>query len=373
MKTLRTIVSGVFFAVCGALLLATSPVQAAKPGGGGSGDTTCTGLTAAQFPAYIHSVTTVQGGIASTRINLADAKGKCIRTLASVAGSGERDTLLMDLGGGVWRAVWTDGDGTDYATYGVVVRDFTVASGAVIIAGSGARSATGYVASLEALPGGAFLYITNVPGQSTVPAQLWQADVQPDGSGSPVVVRTQLSTIGAPCNSFDLAVGPDSDSLYLLATTESTGGTRLNTIKQFSLADPDLGAKVSSCDGIDALQVDSGNSLQFAVGRCGSALTCLALERFNVKGIPCTPDYYRTDVFILGTGVTTVLQLAYPSWDSSGVLYGRLTGSSSKNSCTAKIYEQIVKQTISASATSLTAAPAETLSSGRTLDVPNSF
>jgi hypothetical protein len=358
MKTVGKVVAGLV-TVAATLLLASSPALAAKPGGGDS----CAGVLS---PDYIHTLTTVQGGVATTKINLADALGKCIRTLATVAGGTERDTLLMDLGGGDWRAVWTEGDGVNNADDGIAVFDFSVATGLQIQAIDEFHIDSGPVSSLEALPGGAFLYIYKVPYQSAVAAELWRVE------SPPTVTHTRLATIGSACSTNDFAVGPTGDDLYLLSTTEPTPGSRLHTIKQFSLGDPALATAVGACGGTDALQFNDGNTVQFAVGRC-SGQTCIALERHNVQGIPCTPDYYRTDVFLRGTGLNIALQLAYPSWDSSGVLYGRLTGSTSKNSCTAKIYTQIVKRAISVAGSSISASNAAPLGTGHTLDAANAF
>jgi len=365
MKTVGKVVAG-SLSVYGALLLAMSSAQAAKPGGGDP----CAGVLS---PDYIHTLTAVQGGVATTKINLADALGKCTRTLATVAGANERDTLLMDLGGGTWRAVWTEGDGVNDAADGIAVFDFSVATGLQVQAINEFRVDSGPVSSLEALPGGAFLYIFKLPNQSSVAAELWQVAAQPaEIGGIPVLPYARLATIGLACSSYDLAVGPDGDALYLLSTTEPTPGARLHTIRQFSLSDPGLATEVAGCGGGNALQFADGNTVQFAVGRCGAGLSCIALERHNVRGIPCTPDYYRTDVFVLGTGMSATLQLAYPSWGDSGVLYGRLTGSTSKNACTAKIYPDIVRRAVTVS-NSISAGSAVKLGTGNTLDAPNPF
>jgi hypothetical protein len=117
------------------------------------------------------------------------------------------------------------------------------------------------------------------------------------------------------------------------------------------------------------LEVTGGHIVQLAAGTCpGSTGTCLALERHNVRGIPCTPDYYRTDVFALGTSQSSTLQLAYPSWAPQGALYGRETGSTSKNSCTAKIYTTIVRHRLGGN---LASTSMTTLGTATSIDAPN--
>ena len=62
--------------------------------------------------------------------------------------------------------------------------------------------------------------------------------------------------------------------------------------------------------------------------------------------------------------MVTGLQIAL----AAGALLGRLTGSTSKNACTAKIYENFVRRTLDAS---LNAGAAVAIGTGRTLDAPN--
>ncbi len=367
MKTLWTIVSGVL-AVCGALLLATSPSQAAKPGGGGAG---CTGVTAAQFPAYIYGYTTIQGGVASVAIRIANADGTCVKTLATVPGV-ERRPLLIDLGNNEWRAVWQDGDGGSGDLDGIVVRDFSVGAEAALTTIDESRVATGRTFGLESGRDGSVLFLKPATG-SSLPGSLWRTTVSRGGSGGLVLSTTQIAVVNG-CNLYDFAIGPDGDSLYYaLPRPDGSRGTQVNRASLATLP-VDLTNLVPAC-GMPVLDTLGGNAVQLAAGRCGvnGADTCLAIERHNVRGIPCTPDYYRTDIFALGaggfaTGATATVQMAYAAWGAAGTLLGRLTGSTSKNACTAKIYENFVRRTFDAN---LNAGAAVAIGAGRTLDAPN--
>ena len=367
MKTLRTIVSGVF-AVCGALLLATSSLQAAKPGGGGSG---CTGVTAAQFPAYIYGYTTIQSGVASVAIRIANASGACVKTLATVPGV-ERRPLLIDLGNNEWRAVWQDGDNLSSDLDGIVVRDFSVGAEAAVTTIDESRVATGRTSGLESGRDGSVLFLKLATG-SSLPGSLWRTTVSRGGPGGLVLSTTQLAVVNG-CNLYDFAIGPDGDSLYYASPRpDGLRGTQVNKASLATLTG-DLSNLVPAC-GVPVLDVLGVNAVQLAAGRCGvnGTDTCLAMERHNVRNIPCTPDYYRTDIFALGaggvaTGASTTVQMAYPAWGAAGTLLGRLTGSTSKNACTAKIYENFVRRTLDAS---LNAGAAVAIGTGRTLDAPN--
>lgn len=369
MKTLRTIVSGVA-TVCGALLLATSPSQAAKPGGGGSSADPCKD-PALVFPAYAAGALITQGGTYSVSIRLADATGKCVRTIASNVPGLERSVLLMSLGGPSWRVVWTDGDGSNNsASDGIVVQDVTVAPEAMVTTGGSQRIPTGPVTRVEALPGGNFLFISRSAPQ---PASLYKASV----TSGPAISASPVATFGGACSNHSLAVGPDGDNLYLVGYGD-VGGVRADSIYRYSLSTLQGNASNTlTCDNSSASVLGPlvGGHIAFvAVGRCAGGAECVAVERTNVRNDPCVPDYYRTDVFANWSMTSsTVLQMAKPSWGSAGILFGRATGSASKNSCTAKVYDQLVKRTITASGTAVSSTAATNLSTGRSIDAPNPF
>lgn len=365
MKSLRTIISG-FLAVCGALLLSTGSLQAAKPGGG---DTGCAGLTAAQFPAYIYGYTTTQSGVASVAIRIANDSGTCVKTLATVPGV-ERRPLLIHLENNDWRAVWQDGDGVSNDRDGIVVRDFRVGAEAAWTPIGESRVATGPTTGLESGRDGSVLFLKPATG-SSLPGSLWRTTVSRDGLGGLVMSTTQLAVVSG-CNLYDFAIGPDGDSLYYASPRPD--GLRGTQVYKASLAELTGDLTAPAC-GVPVLDVLGGNAVQLAAGRCGmnGTDTCLAMERHNVRGIPCTADYYRTDVFGLdaagvATGASTTVQMAYPAWGAAATLLGRLTGSTSKNACTAKIYENLVRRTFDAS---LNAGSAVPIGTGRTLDAPN--
>lgn len=347
-------------------LVSAAPVMAAKPGSGGSGGDPC--ATAVAFPSFIYGLTTIAAkGASSVKIRLADETGKCSRDIATVPGL-ERSPLLIDLGAGEWRAVWTDGDNVSSDLDGIVALDFTVSAsstGPQVNLLATDRITTGRVVGLEAAQGGNALFLTPASSYGSVPGWLWSLSISRNSSGEMELQLAQLATV-SQCELFDIAVGPDGDSLYFAAPR--TDGSRGTVVRKVSLAN--LGTELSSPNcGTPILDEPGGNTVQLAAGLCPSgSSTCLALERHNVRGIPCTPDYYRTDVFDLGTASRTTLQLAYPSWGADGTLLGRRTGSTSKNACTAKIYEEMVRHALSAS---LTSTPATPLGTGRTLDAPN--
>jgi hypothetical protein len=60
--------------------------------------------------------------------------------------------------------------------------------------------------------------------------------------------------------------------------------------------------------------------------------------------------------------------MARPAWGAAGTLLGRLTGSTSKNACTAKIYENLVRRNFDVN---LVPGTAVAIGVGRTLDAPN--
>lgn len=347
------------------LLLAAGSGMAAKPGGGSGGDPCA---TAVNFPAFIYGLTTVAAkGASSVKIRLADETGQCSRELATVPGL-ERSPLLIDLGGGQWRAVWTDGDNVSSDLDGIVVLDFTVSTnsaGPQVNWLATDRITTGRVLGLEAARGGNALFLTPASPYGSVPGSLWSLVVTRPISG-PMALQAANLTPVSQCELFDMAVGPDGDSLYFAAPRAD--GSRGTVVRKVSLANLATELSSPSC-GTPILDEPGGNTVQLAAGRCpGGTTTCLALERHNVRGIPCTPDYYRTDIFEVGTAARSTLQLAYPSWGASGTLLGRRTGSTSKNACTAKIYEEMVRHALGSS---LTSAQATLLGTGRTLDAPN--
>lgn len=343
-------------------LMNAAPVMAAKPGSGGSGGDPCD--TAGAFPSFIYGLTTIAAkGASSVKIRLADEFGKCSRDIATVPGV-ERSPLLIDLGAGEWRAVWTDGDNVSSDLDGIVVLDFTVSAsstGPQVNVLATDRITTGRVVGLEAARGGNVLFVAPTSPYGSVPGSLWSLSVARDGVMTLEVA--QLATV-SQCGLFDFAIGPDGDSLYYAAPRDD--GSRGTVVRRMSIAS--LDTDLETC-GEQVLDEAGGNTVQLAAGLCPSgSSTCLALERHNVRGIPCTPDYYRTDVFDLGTASRTTLQLAYPSWGAAGTLLGRRTGSTSKNACTAKIYEEMVRHSLDSS---LTSAPSSPIGTGRTLDAPN--
>jgi hypothetical protein len=347
---------------CAALMTA-APVMAAKPGSGGSGGDPC--ATAGAFPSFIYGLTTVAAkGASSVKIRLADETGKCSRDLATVPGV-ERLPLLIDLGDGEWRAVWTAGDNVSSELDGIVVLDFTVSessTGPQVNVLATDRITTGRVVGLEAASGGNALFLVPT-GIGSTPGSLWSLTIDRDNAGPMTMQVAQIRTV-SQCGFFDLAVGPDGDSLYFAAPRAD--GSTGTVVYRLSLAA--LGDDSATCGEL-VLDEAGGNTVQLAAGLCpGGQVTCLALQRHNVQGIPCTPDYYRTDVFRLGTTSRTTLPLAYSSWGSAGTLLGRRTGSTSKNACTAKIYEEMVRYTLNQD---LSSGPAIPVGTGRTLDAPN--
>jgi hypothetical protein len=351
-------------------MLATNPSQAAKPGGGGTGDA-CKGLTAAQFPAYIYGYTTIQGGVTSVAIRIANADGTCVRTLATVPGV-ERQPLLLDLDNNEWRAVWQDGDGVSSDLDGIVVSDFSVGADASLAPIAESRVATGRTVGLESGRDGSILFLKPAAG-SSLPGSLWRTTVSRGGSAGLMLTTVPISVVNG-CNLYEFAIGPDGDSLYYASPRpDGFRGTRVNKASLATLPG-DLTNLDPTC-GMPVVEVLGGNAVQLAAGRCGvnGADTCLAMERHNVRGIPCTPDYYRTDVFALGAGgVATeagaTVQMARPAWGAAGTLLGRLTGSTSKNACTAKIYENLVRRNFDVN---LVPGTAVAIGVGRTLDAPN--
>jgi hypothetical protein len=190
-----------------------------------------------------------------------------------------------------------------------------------------------------------------------------------------MLTTAQISMVNG-CNLYEFAIGPDGDSLYYASPRpDGLRGTQVNKASLatiLAMMPGDLTNLDPAC-GMPVLEVMGGNAVQLAAGRCGvnGADTCLALERHNVRGIPCTPDYYRTDIFALGAGgVATgaTVQMANPAWGAAGTLLGRLTGSTSKNACTAKIYDNFVRRTFDAS---LNPGAAVAIGVGRTIDAPN--
>ena len=327
---------------------------AAKPGGGGSQDT-CT--TTTDFPSFIYGVTTSSPRSGSTvELRLADSRGSCTSSLVKGIPGAERHPLLISLGGSSWRAVWPDGNG-------VVVQDFTVDAGAIVTMTASARIETDPVREFEAMGDGGFIYLTT-PYPPDGPANaLYRVTVGPGGPGQLTLERTFLTEVGA-CGMTAIAVGADGDSLYF--STGKPDGSRGTIIRKLSILNQ--ADDVANC-GTEIVAVDGGHTVRLAAGLCANGTPCVALERHNVRDLPCVPDYYRTDLFAVddGTAVTT-LQLAFPSWGSAGELIGRRTGSTSKNSCTAKIYEELVRHRLDGN---LTAGPAEAIGTGRTLDAPN--
>jgi len=363
-KSLPTRISAVLGCL---LLIAAAPGMAAKPGGGGSGADPC--VTAVGFPSFIYGLTTVAAKGASTvKIRVADDTGRCSRDLSEPVPGVERSPLLIDLGDAKWRAVWTAGDNVSSDLDGIVVLDFTVSTsstGPQVNVLATDRITTGRVVGLEAARGGNAVFLTPSGAYGSLPGSLWSLAITKDSSGTMTLEVAQLATV-SQCGPFDIAVGPDGDSLYF--TTSRTDGSRGTIVRKVSLANLANELSGSSC-GEQVLDEAGGGTVQLAAGLCPSGSgTCLALERHNVRDIPCTPDYYRTDVFDLGMASRTTLQLAYPSWGAGGTLLGRRTGSTSKNACTAKIYEEMVRYTLDSS---LSSAPATAIGTGRTLDAPN--
>ena len=345
------------------LVLAGTPALAQKKPGGGT-TTDCSAPV--DFPAFIYGVTITSSRVSEVDIRIADAMGRCSRSLARVPGV-ERRPLLMALEDGVWRAVWPDGDGYDNTNDGLVVQDFRIgAQASVDVIGSG-RVASGRVTGLEAAAGGDFLFQRVNLGE--VPTSVWHAGVStgPDDSAQRIIATTKLADVGH-CALFDIALGPDGDSLYF--TAERADGQQGNSVRRVSLSSLTAAGAFDAACGTQVLEVLGGHIVQLAAGPCppGSTGTCLALERHNVRGIPCTPDYYRTDVFALDTSQSSTLQLAYPSWAPQGALYGRQTGSTSKNSCTAKIYTTIVRHQLGGN---LASDSMTTLGTATSIDAPN--
>ena len=352
---------GWLVAVGAMLLLAGAPAIAQKKPGGGTDP--C--ATAVGFPAFIYGVTISSSRGSEVEIRVADTDGRCSRLLGRTPGV-ERRPLLMSLGSGTWRAVWPDGDGYDITNDGLVVQDFTVGPQASVLPTGGGRMASGRATGLEAASGGSFLYQTVDNGG--LPSALWRAEVNTAADPMQRTVTATRLTGAASCPWFEIAVGPDGDSIYF--ATWRADDIRGDVIRRVS-----LGSLASAGDlgnlgcGVQVLETLGGHAVQLAAGTCAAGSgTCLAIERHNVRGIPCTPDYYRTDVFALDSGRSATLQLAYPSWGPPGALYGRQTGSTSKNACTAKIYTTILRHQLDAN---LTSGPVTTLGAATSIDAPN--
>lgn len=356
--------SGCILALGALLLLAGAPSIAQKKPGAGGGTDPCL-ATNLDFPAYIYGVTISSSRGSEVEIRIADANGRCSRPLGRTPGV-ERRPLLISLGGGAWRAVWPDGNGYDNASDGIVVQDFTVGPQASVSPAGSGRMTAGRTTGLEAAGGGSFLFQTVDNGD--LPSSLWLAVVNTTTDPAQRTVTATRLTGAANCQWYDIAVGPDGDSVYLV--TGRTDGARGDVIRQVRLTDLASAGDLGNLGcGNQVLETLGGHTVQLAAGTCpGGSGTCLALERHNARGIPCTPDYYRTDVFALGTGLSTTLQLAYPSWGALGALYGRQTGSTSKNACTAKIYTTILRHLLAAD---LTSGSATTLGTATSIDAPN--
>lgn len=354
--------------ILGVALFLAAPSALAQKKGGTTNPCEAADL---EFPAFINGITVTRNRVLVTEPRLADRRGACQVALPTPGRLD--DLLLIDLGGGAWRTAWSRDNGT-----AIEVRDYDVGANATVSLRASATLATAEpVLFIEAARGGNLVFTTAPAGDYVTPPKVWRADVT-GGPASVAVAATLLGSLGGACNVYDrdLAIGPDGDTLYFLPSSEA-GGVRTYTLKRFSLADPELADKLASCTGLDdpgsEFKIQGGNTNQFAVGRCGT-FACIAIERINVRGVPCTPDYYRTDVYNLDVpaALPAVLQLAYPAWGARDELIGRQTGSTSKNACTAKIYTQAARHTVSLSGEGNVAASAPALiGSAELLDAPN--
>jgi hypothetical protein len=349
-KSVRALVCAAIFITFGVPAEAGKPT---KPGGGG-GDTpnpcTAAGLT---FPAFSYVVPRYSKTTGyENEVRLSDADGACsilVQVVASDTIPPDFAPILIAHDQG-WRLVWSS------TQVGITVLDFTVTLATdqppvVVYENTATISLAGQRATnFEEMPDGGFIYLARPGSPGSLADSIWRARNDGDNGWT----TTKLANINVNVRAVtEIAAALDGNTLYYAGL----GDTR--DIMQLALDDltPELPVEIGTQDDpserLVAVPYDVfGAVVNLAAGPCEgiSGQTCLAMELHGPNTDPCVPTYYRTLVWDVAASSTTNLatlekiQLAKPSFTSAGELIGQLTGSSSKRSCTAKIYDTMIRQ-----------------------------
>jgi len=288
----RSVCASITATLCATLTLASAQVMAAKPGGGGS--TACT--TAVDFPAFAYW----KPGGKTMEILVADATGKCVRSVINSSGSGGTIQFSYPVGDPLnrrGRIAWV-------AAPAVVSVDFTVdalTKQVTVFAKKTIYSGTGGFISLS--KSGNELYSTRYLG-----------------SGGLVIERLELDSVGVPV--------PNTTSTVFEAPVGSNVQTiSVNSAETVIFADykPIAGATVSQLvwiplDGSSTYSViDSNNSSKEFSPAAGPSADRVAYQKYMVTSGGC--DALVTSV---GYGPATYpQQAAYgmkPTWLDGYVL-----------------------------------------------------
>jgi hypothetical protein len=213
-----TVLASITASLCAALALVSAPALAAKPVGGGS--TACT--TAGDFPAFAFW----RSAGRTIEILVADATGKCVRSVIKSSGTGGTIQFSYPVAGtgNRGRIAWV-------AAPSVVSVDFTVDSATknvTVFAKKTIYSGTGGFISLS--KEGNALYSTRYPSP-----------------GGPVVERVPLDTLGSPTGSPILVwqapdgsnvqtISVNGDQTVLFADYKPTSGAAVNQLVWVLLA-----------------------------------------------------------------------------------------------------------------------------------------
>lgn len=339
------------FALIGAtvLLLQGLPAEAGKPGGGGTTTDPCLAPDL-QFPAFTSVVRSYSKSAGyQNQVRLSDVKGACTVLVETVPGDSIAP-ILIELSSG-WRLVWSN------AQVGITVLDFAVnfaAGQPPVVAPLQTTSinlAGQRASSIDEMPDGGFVYLIRPLTGS--PATIWRATWS---EGSQTWATTALADADSSVMALiDIATPPDGSAVYYIYATNDSFVARLPL---GNLPDPGqlpvrIGGQDDPSELIATWTRTLGGTQYIAAGTCDgiAGRTCLAIELHGPNTDPCVPHYYRTlvwdtaDAPVNETYLAALpkLQIAAASFTSSGELLGQLTGSTSKRSCTAKIYDTMIR------------------------------
>ena len=340
-----------FTLVCVAILpLLGIPAEAARPTKPGGGDTSdpcaASGL---DFPAFSYVVPRYSKSTGyENEVRLSDASGACsilVQVVASDMIPPAFAPILVELDSS-WRLVWNDSQA------GITVLNFSVNASpgqrpVIVPIGTNTISLAGQQAtSLNEMPDGGFVYLA---GLGNPARSMWRATWNESTS---TWVTTQLANFDTDVLVNDIATAPDGQAIYVSVFGDSRDIVRL-PLNNSEISFPvDIGGPDDPSEHVVTVPYSEyGAVIGIAAGSCLGIAdhTCLAMELHGPNTDPCVPHYYRTLAWDATESSTPdlatleKLQLAKPSFASTGELVGQLTGSSSKRSCTAKIYDTMIR------------------------------
>ena len=246
--------------LCATLAFASTQAMAAKPGGGGS--TPCT--TAVGFPAFAYwkpAGNTIE-------ILVADATGKCVRSVIQSSGTGATIQFSYPVSGtsNRGRIAWVTAPSVVSVDFTVdaVTRQITVFAKKTIYSGTG-----GFISLSK---NGSALYSTRY-----------------SGSGAPVIDRIQLDAVGSPAGVPTLVlqapaasnlqtISVNGDETVIFADYKPIAGASVYKLVWILLTDPNTYHEIDSDN--------SSNSWEFSPAADPSS-SRVAYQKYSVTSSGC--------------------------------------------------------------------------------------